>query len=221
MWLSTTSISRYWNMIFEALRKLSKALGSILNESDLRVLSAPGRNGRCFKLRQFEHQQPQTAATSGSPVVRRYASPHAQRVVRTGSYTSLISLREMMRHIDADQTLRRPTIVLVLAANFSGHLPALIQRSTWGCSLVLVAESGKVPLPGKLTLADLAAREAALGWGQIVFERDLEAAFDGALQSLDDDQPLIILSPCWLKDTLPLHVVRQPHCAVTSLSFER
>jgi len=46
-----------------------------------------------------------------------------------------------------------------------------------------------------VTLADLAARQDILGWGQIVFERDLEAAFTEVLKSLEKDEPLVILWP--------------------------
>lgn len=221
MWLSTIVVSRYFSAAMEAFKKSwSNSLELILPEVDQHVMTMPGRNGRCFGSRKLQHRLPQLASSASGAGLRNPQPRRSQRIVRTARYSSLAALSEKMVQIDSDPTLRRPTVVLVLEANFSGQLMRIIQRRTWGCSLVLVAENGRVPLPGEMTLADLAVREAALGWGQIVFERDLEMAFSGALQSLDEDQPLVILWPDWLTDALPLHLISQPHCVVTPLASD-
>lgn len=188
--------TRFWNSTRQFLRTGSRFLISLLDDASVGRISTPGCNGRLFRSHppSDEHRSFESVV----PVSRvDYLEPWAsdQRIVRVGGYTSLTSLRGLLAAVDRDVTLWRPTVVLVLTASFSGHLPTLIQRSNLARRLVLVVESGQVPLPGMVTLADLVARQEILGWRQIVFERDLEAAFTEVLKSLEKDEPLVILRP--------------------------
>lgn len=213
MWLSTIVLSRYWVSLLEIVRAWVRTCASIVDDSAVPALPVPGQYGRTFGRRPGQNVASYHHAADSSATSRpRTLALDCDNVMRIGRYRSLLQLREMLVAIDHDCSLKHPTVLLILAANFSGHLPGLIHRTTWGRRLVLVAETGCVPLPGKMTITNLAARETALGWGQIIFERDLVEAFNGTLQSLERHEPLVVLWPEWLTDSLPLDIVYRQHC---------
>lgn len=138
-----------------------------------------------------------------------------RKPVRLTGYQSLAQLGAQLKAIEGDASLPRPTVVLVLSRSFSGDIPSLIRRSTWTPRLVIVAERGSVALPRGMMPGDLAASEGALGWGQIVFERDLEAALTGSLQSLAQDESLVICWPAWQCPSVPLQFLRRNGCQLS------
>lgn len=217
-WLSTIAGFRFWATFLEVMRAWSRSFSAIIEDFSEPELPVRGQYGRTFGRRSCQKNIPRRPMAEPAATTIRQTTPcQRDQVLRAGGYRSLMGLRQMLVDIDNDCTLKHPTVLLILAANFSGHLPGLIHRTSWGRRLVLVAENGCVPLPGKMTLANLAARESALGWGQIIFERDIEEAFSGALQSLDDAEPLVILWPEWLTDSLPQHIVDRKLCGLKPL----
>lgn len=218
MWLSIMAISRFWSAACDALRAWSTAVEASLNESGASGKNALRRDGRLCTQPEVEmagwaDPGPHSASlfSPRNPLVDR------QRIVRTARYVSLMSLRRILFELDRDHTLRQPTVVLVLAENIASPLPDLIRRSTWGRRLVLVVENGCAQHPSPVVVAELAAQEAALRWGQIIFEPAPEVAFVGALQSLDADEPLIVIWPEGMTEMLPLHILDRPCCLVTPL----
>ena len=130
------------------------------------------------------------------------------KTVRLESYESLAELGRQLRDTECHPEIPLPTVVLVLSSNFAGDIPSLIQRSASGPRLVIVVESGCIPMPRGMLPGDLIASESALGWGQIVFERDLEAAVRGSLQSLEDGESLVVLWPARQGRAFPMELLR-------------
>lgn len=194
MLLLSQYVTQFWN--------------SIIGLTGLRLVPAPLGIGNCSEPGPIS--KPQQEARTGSTTDHRGMAHHLsigrnhENAVRLHFYGSLIQLRRTLTHLTQDYDLPLATVVLVLDRHFSGHLPSLIQRSNSRSRLILVVESGFVPLPGTVTIGDLAAREGALGWQQIVFERDLEAAIRGSLQTLEPTETMIVLSPSWHSLPAPL-----------------
>jgi hypothetical protein len=113
---------------------------------------------------------------------------------RLHAYTSLAGLR---RAIEELNPLVPVTAVLVLDESFSGHLSSLVRRRPPCCGsrLVIVAESGR--LPGLETLGDLAMAGGALGWQEIVLERNAASAIADARASLYEGEDLVVFLPAW------------------------
>jgi hypothetical protein len=130
------------------------------------------------------------------------------KTVRLESYESLAELGRQLKATECHPEIPLPTVVLVLSSNFAGDIPSLIQRSAWGPRLVIVAESGCIPMPRGMLPGDLIAAESALGWGQIVFERDLEAAVRGSLESLEAGESLVVLWPARQGRSFPMELLR-------------
>ncbi|MGC3971337.1 MAG: hypothetical protein QM775_29555 [Pirellulales bacterium] len=106
-----------------------------------------------------------------------------------------LTLQELRRGLTALESCPHITVVLVLDKRFSGHLASLIERRRPGMRLVLVAASGR--LSGGATVADLAATGGALGWQQIVMERDEAAAIAESQASLLAGERLVVFHPSW------------------------
>jgi len=136
--------------------------------------------------------------------------------VRITAYDSLVQLGRQLKEIEADPDLPRPTVVLVLSRCFAGDIPSLIQRSTWTPRLAIVAERGSMSLPRGMMPGDLAACEGALGWGQIVFEQDLDAALTGSLQSLVTGESLIVCWPAGQCPSVPMALLQRNGCQLSS-----
>lgn len=138
-----------------------------------------------------------------------------RKPVRVTGYQSLAQLGDQLKAIEGDAGLPRPTVVLVLSRCFAGDIPSLIRRSTWTPRLVIVAERGSIALPRGMMPGDLAASEGALGWGQIVFERDLDAALSGSLQSLAQDESLLVCWPAWTCPSVPTKLLQRNGCQLS------
>lgn len=138
-----------------------------------------------------------------------------QKPVRVTGYQSLEQLADQLKSIEGDSGLPRPTVVLVLSRCIAGDIPSLIRRSNWTPRLVIVAERGSIALPRGMMPGDLAASEGALGWGQIVFERDLDAALTGSLQSLAQDESLLVCWPAWNCPSAPTLLLRRNGCQLS------
>lgn len=135
-----------------------------------------------------------------------------QLPVRVTRYESLLQLGRQLKELEGDPSLPRPTVVLVLSRSFAGDIPSLIRRSTWTPRLVIVAERASVALPRGMMPGDLAASEGALGWGQIVFERDLDAALTGSLQSLATGESLLVCWPAWQCPSITMKLLQRNGC---------
>jgi hypothetical protein len=116
---------------------------------------------------------------------------------RRYTYTSLAGLRDAIEGLEA---LVPVTAVLVLDDSFSGHLSSLVRRTAPCCGsrLVIVIPGGR--LPGLETLGDLAAAGGALGWHEIVLERDAATALAVARATLHDGEDFIVFEPAWHAD---------------------
>ena len=110
-------------------------------------------------------------------------------------YKSAGHLQQLLQDISSWPCPPMPTVMLALDPHFSGYLPTLLKRRNRGGRLMLVMTSGR--LPGLLTAGDLAAIEAALGWDQIVVEREIAPAIQGSLDSLESGEPLLMFWPAW------------------------
>lgn len=117
--------------------------------------------------------------------------PHAAELSR---YTTLMDLRSALR---AMESLENVSVVLVLDERFCGPLASLVARAVQRPAMRLVLAVGSGRLPGLETIGDLAAGGAALGWNEIVLERDSAAAVRGSLATLRRDERLVVFAPSW------------------------
>lgn len=217
MWFLAVPFLQSWSAARQVLRTWAQSLETVLRDSH-DPMSAPGCNARFLGLDHSEKDSELSAGMRDDSASLSQACRSPKPVtVCTGIYESLIYLRGMLSEIQDDPSLKRATIILVLAETVSGCLPSLIRRTSWGYRLILVSENDRVPLPGTMTLAELATQDTTLGWGQIVFELSCEAAFRGALQSFDAGEPLVVLWPDRLTQSLPLHIFCQPQCFIKPL----
>jgi hypothetical protein len=123
-------------------------------------------------------------------------SPDPADWLRT--YTTLMELRRSLASLERFASL---TVVLVLDGSFSGHLSSLIERRsrTPVSRLVLAVESGR--LPGLETIGDLTMARSALGWQEIVFERDAIVAINDAWHTLRNGERFLVFAPNWRSTT--------------------
>lgn len=220
MLLSQFAVPRSRNWGHEMWQGLTAVFHLATNQICLRSRTEPDTLLTSMAGGSFVMTQGVQVQNGVAPASKEDAAPRATGdTVRLGAYQSLNSLATILRQIDQDYELRQPTIVLVLARNFSGHLPSIIQRRNWGGRLILVVEDGHVPLPGMVTFAELASRESLLGWSRIVFERNLDAAINGALETRQKNEPLIVLCPEWLTHAIPLGGLERHCCQLQTLLF--
>lgn len=110
------------------------------------------------------------------------------------TYTTLMELRESLAGLEGFGCL---TVVLVLDSSFSGHLSSLIERRSKSAAarLVLTVKSGR--LPGLETIGDVTVAGGALGWQEIVFEREAVAAVRDAGRTLSPNERMVVFTPSW------------------------
>ena len=138
------------------------------------------------------------AKNPGSELTHRIPiRPASAASRRRHAYSSPAGLRNAFESLDA---LVPVTAVLVLDDSFRGHLSSLVTRTSpcCGARLVIVVASGW--LPGCETLGDLAATGGALGWHEIVIERDAATAVADAQATLHDGEDFVVFKPARLVD---------------------
>ncbi|MBA4019479.1 MAG: hypothetical protein C0483_20125 [Pirellula sp.] len=115
-------------------------------------------------------------------------------------YTTLQELRAKLCELEHVTQL---TVVLVLDNRFAGHLSSLIERRRPAARLILAIESGR--LPGWESIGDLLVTGSALGWREIVVERDIAGAVRAADRTLRPGEHFVVFHPSWLiNDEIPL-----------------
>lgn len=114
------------------------------------------------------------------------------------SYDSAIVVRQLLTSMDTRDEGEHLTVVLALDDWFSGHLPALIERQHPARRIAVTSVSGR--LHGLTSAEVLFRSEGALGWSEIVVERNPWKALDEAVRAAEPGDRVVLLWPEWIDD---------------------
>jgi hypothetical protein len=165
------------------------------------VLPAPGTGCRTmvYDRQRLQVQKGSEAVLSHVMPSDRHAPLFFTRrqspTIQICYYESLSQLRFAANTLDHDPNSARLSVFMVLDDTFSGHLPTLISRQQPALQLVLAVDGGR--LPGQVTVGDLDAACGALGWREIVFDRDVKRALSNTIEMLEQHDRLVVFWPAW------------------------
>jgi len=163
-----------------------------------------------FGLLNCDEEHTEEAAAKSNPEASDDSRPDdpLPEVVR---YRSLFDLREQWKRLDCAEFAFRLTIVLLLRANFAGHLAGLIRRRHPALRLLISCESG--PLPARGTMGDMIFRSASLGWHLISFHRTFHDAVTDGMVPLTWRERCVLFCPTATGEIRPVQGCAGTNCS--------